>query len=273
MKVTILMEDTCGNCICEYEHGLSVYFETENHKILADTGASSKTIENAKRLGISLADVDTVFLSHGHYDHSGGIRAFVEMNPKADIYMQRSALGEFYHGERYIGIDKKIISLPTVKVLDGEVRISQELSVFAGITGRRNWPQGNRSLSVKKGEQFVQDEFKHEQCLVIKGEKTVLFSGCAHNGILNILDRYSELYGGCPNVVISGFHMVKKTEYTEEEEETIRNTARELAKLPIRFYSGHCTGEKAMNMMQEIMGNQLVWMRSGMEMEIEKCKA
>lgn len=263
MKFDILMEDTCGDPVCEYEHGLSIYVETKEHKILADTGASPKTLENAKKLGIDLREVDTVILSHGHYDHSGGLLAFSEINPRAEIYMQEKAFGAYYHGERYIGIDPSIRELPKLHLLDGNLVIDSELEIFSGITGRRHWPQSNLELSVKQEEKLVQDTFDHEQCFVVRGEKNVLVSGCAHNGILNILDRYKELYGGYPDAVISGFHMSKKSPYTREEEETIRAIARELKELPTIFYTGHCTGDRAMNLMEEIMGTQLVRIHCG----------
>lgn len=265
MRAVILMEDTCGNIQCEYEHGLSVYVETSAHKVLMDTGASEKTLDNAEKLGIDLAEVDTVVLSHGHYDHSGGIPAFREINQKAPIYMQRAALGDYYHGERYIGIDKRIGQMAGVELLDGGFRIDGELSVFTGIKGRRAWPESNLRLSMLKEGRHLQDEFAHEQCLAIHGEKEVLLSGCAHNGILNILDRYRELYGRSPDVVISGFHMMKKADYTETEAETIRQTAKELKEMDTVFYTGHCTGQKAIDLMRPIMGDQLVQLCSGME--------
>ena len=79
------MEDTCGNDTCEFEHGLSIYVETRTHRLLVDTGASNKILTNAEKLGIDLSKVDTVILSHGHYDHSGGILPFYKINPKAKI--------------------------------------------------------------------------------------------------------------------------------------------------------------------------------------------
>ena len=88
-------------------------------------------------------------------------------------------------------------------------------------------------------------------------------SGCAHNGVLNILDKYSELFDGKPDTVITGFHMMKKTDYTEEEIGIITDTAEELKKTGIKFYSGHCTGIPAFNMMKEIMGDKLTAMHSG----------
>lgn len=266
MKITVLMEDTCGNPLCEYEHGLSIYIETGKHKILMDTGASGKTLSNARKLGVDLNKVDTVVLSHGHYDHSGGIPAFCSMNAGAAVYMQESALAGYYHGGRYIGIDKEIGRMPNVRMLSGGMKIDEELSLFTGITGRKFWPRSNIGLSMRVDGQDLQDEFAHEQCLAIQGEKRLLVSGCAHNGILNILDRYEEIYGGAPDIVVSGFHMMKRTDYTEAETEIICKTAEELKKRATVFYTGHCTGQRAIDLMQPILGDRLIQMHCGMEM-------
>ena len=91
MRMINLMENTEGDHGCLYEHGLSFYIETLNHKLLIDTGASKSFIENARIRGIDLKDVDLLILSHGHYDHAGGILDFTKINPTAPIYMQRSA--------------------------------------------------------------------------------------------------------------------------------------------------------------------------------------
>jgi len=268
MRIVVLMEDTCGDPVCEYEHGLSVYVETGTHKILMDTGASDKTLTNALRLGIDLSQVDTVVLSHGHYDHSGGLNAFRKLNRKAPVYAQKSAFGDYYHGERYIGVDKEIMELPGIEMLEGGKEIDEELSVFTDITGRKYWPQSNIGLSERIGGQKLQDEFRHEQCLVIRGEKSLLLSGCAHNGILNILDSYQERYDGSPDIVISGFHMMKRTDYTEQEAEIIRLTAEELAQKDILFYTGHCTGQKAIEIMQPIMKEKLIPIHCGTEIRV-----
>jgi Metal-dependent hydrolases of the beta-lactamase superfamily II len=265
MKIVILMEDTCGNPLCECEHGLSVYVETKKHKILMDTGAGEKTLMNAKQLGVDLTQVDTVVLSHGHYDHSGGMLAFGGINRDAVIYMQQTALGDYYHGERYIGVDKRIAQLPNVRMLNGDFRIDEEISVFTGIAGRRFWPESNLSLSVQTEGRRVQDEFCHEQCLVVQEERNLLLSGCAHNGILNILDRYKEIYGDGLDAVISGFHMMKKTDYSERETDIICRTAGELKKEKAVFYTGHCTGQKAVELMQPVLGERMVPIHCGME--------
>lgn len=275
MRIVNLIENTRGNnnC-CLFEHGLSFYIETKKHKLLVDTGASNAFLENAKKLHVDLSQVDLVILSHGHYDHSGGILGFAEQNSKAQIWMQSLAVEEYYHKgnhkEKYIGIDPEIKTLSQVKMIDGNKRIDKELFLFCGVLGRRLWPSGNLELKVKKGSDFYQDQFLHEQYLVIEeGSKNVLISGCAHNGILNILDRYREIYGKNPNVVFSGFHMRRKSDYSEEDFEIIRQTATELKKMDTIFYTGHCTGEVPFQILKELMGEQLFYIHSGDEVQID----
>ena len=268
MQFTILTENH-SDCGYAFEHGLSVYAKTDKHRLLLDSGQTGIFAYNAAKLGIDLTQVDTAILSHGHYDHSGGLLTFNSINPDAHIYMQASADGEFYNGERYIGVDKKLLALPQVIRLNGDMIIDEELSIFTGIKGKKYWPSGNRLLSRMENGQKIQDDFRHEQCLVISCRgKNVLLSGCAHNGILNILDRYHEIYEDDPVAVISGFHMMKKTEHTDEEKEQIRNTAFELIKTETVYYTGHCTGEPAFELMKEIMGDKLIHIGAGMRFEI-----
>ncbi len=158
-----------------------------------------------------------------------------------------------------------VFALPNVRLIDGDLQLDDELFLFSGITGRRCYPQGNRKLfRIVDGVQ-IPDDFAHEQCLVItQGGKHWLLSGCAHNGILNILDRYKEIFGNEPDFVITGFHMMKKDgTHTEEEKAVIVQTAKELAQMNTVFYSGHCTGIPAFEMMKKIMGNQLIALHSG----------
>lgn len=272
MRIINIIENTPGTDGCTIGHGLSFYIEAAGHKLLMDTGPSEYILENARELGILLSEVDTVVLSHGHYDHAGGILPFVGVNPTAKIYVHREAAGDYYafdgreRGYRYIGIDPRITELPQVIYVDGEMQIDENLSVFSGIKGRRNLPETNKRLVKKMGDRYIQDSFAHEQCLVVREDgKHFLFSGCAHNGILNILDRYKELYGTEPNVVVSGFHMMKKTDHTEEEIRNICDTARELKRCHTVFYTCHCTGIPAYEAMKGIMGEQLHYVHCGEE--------
>lgn len=272
MKIYVLMENTVGESGCLNEHGLSVYVEMSDgkRKLLIDTGASAQFAQNAEKLGVNLADVDTMILSHGHYDHSGGMLKFRELNEKAEIYMQEKATGAYYHVEpddlRFIGIDPEILKMDKVHLMNGGYKLGDDVEVFTGHSGRRPMFAGNRLLQKKVGEpdKFVQDVFDHEEYVVLsEGDKKVLISGCAHNGIANIMDRFVELYGQEPDVVISGFHMMKKKAYTEEELELIDSVGGEMKKMRTRFYTGHCTGETAYARLKEVLGDKLVYAHSG----------
>ncbi|MEE1072178.1 MAG: MBL fold metallo-hydrolase, partial [Cellulosilyticum sp.] len=109
MKVYSLIENVPYGLDDQYEHGLSLYIETNNHKILFDTGQTGAFIENAKRLGVKLEEINLVVLSHGHYDHTGGLQAFLKVNSQAPIYLSTYAFGEHYNAmNKYIGMDLSI---------------------------------------------------------------------------------------------------------------------------------------------------------------------
>lgn len=268
MKIINLVEDTVGKNLCEHEHGLSFYIETKKHKLLLDTGATDMFIRNAKVLDVDLKQVDMLILSHGHYDHSGGILSFTELNKNAKIYAQSTVDREYYNladnREKYIGIDKQIVQLPQFVSVDGNLKIDEELFLFSGVKGNKYPSKGNLYLKQKENGRFVQDSFEHEQSLVIiDGDKHVLLSGCAHNGIVNILEHYKNLFHAEPDIVIGGFHLMQKQAYSAEDIINIKKMSVELKNTKSIYYTGHCTGREAYLIMKEIMGDQLQWIHSG----------
>lgn len=272
MKIITLIENTDGGTGLLSEHGLSIYIETENHKLLMDAGASEKSRENAKTLGVDLTQVDTLVLSHGHWDHSGGILPFAEINKTAKIYMKAEAPYDYVsttHGQiEYAGINPAILELPQTCLIstdqDPIFKIDDEMQIFSNISGNKLSPKGNRTLFKRVYGELIQDTFDHEECLAVFAEgKKLLFSGCAHNGIINVLDRYQELYGCDPDYVFSGFHMMKSSDYDEEDIAIIKATAEELKKKHTIYYSGHCTSQAGFDILKEILGDQLHYMHSG----------
>ncbi|WP_408071454.1 MBL fold metallo-hydrolase [Butyrivibrio sp. JL13D10] len=327
MRIVNLVENTEGTSGCAAEHGLSFYIETEKHRLLMDTGASDLFIENAGKLGVDLKQVDTVVLSHGHYDHAGGIIPFSRINDKAKIYVHQQAFAECYSttrgGEpRYIGVDPEIKKLPQLimggcegtksqgeklpqlimggfegtksqgeklpqpitegfvdtkskkkeipSLITGSFKIDEELELFSDIGYTKPSPLTNKTLYVMKNGKLVNDDFTHEQCLVIsQNGKRYVFSGCAHHGVLNILERYKQIYEDVPDVIFTGFHTLRKHGYSEEDVDYIKKTATELKKIRTKVYTMHCTGEEPYEMMREIMGEQIEYVHSGDEIALK----
>ena len=276
MKIINLVENEPGDSGCEAAHGLSFYVATENHKLLFDSSPSEVVIRNAQKLGVDLTIVDTVILSHGHYDHSGGILPFVELNPRAKIYMQHNAGGEYYafdgeeQGFRYIGIDKKILSLPQVQLLKGDTKMDDEFQIFTVDQRSYQLPSTNKRLRELCNGQYIQDEFHHEQNLLLTaGGKKILFCGCAHNGILNVMETLERKFGpaSLPDLVIGGFHLMKRTEFSEADTAEVTEIANRLKNYKAHFATCHCTGLPVFNQMKEIMGDQLSYVYSGDEVQ------
>lgn len=274
MRIINLVENELGETGCEAAHGLSFYVETKNHKLLFDTSPSEVVLRNAQKLGVDLTAVDIVILSHGHYDHSGGIIAFMELNPNAKIYMQHNAGGDYYaydgedKGFRYIGIDKKILSLPQLQLLKGDTKIDDELQLFTVDKRVFPLPSTNKRLRELCNGQYIQDEFHHEQNLLLTADgKKILFCGCAHNGILNVMETLERKFGSdlLPDLVIGGFHLMKRTEYSQADTAEVTEIANRLKDYKAHFATCHCTGLPVFNQMKEIMGDQLTYVRSGDE--------
>ncbi|MBQ1381609.1 MAG: MBL fold metallo-hydrolase, partial [Ruminococcus sp.] len=106
MKLIVLTENTTADAAIGCEHGLSLYIETGGKRILFDMGQTALFAENAQKLCVDLARIDFAVLSHGHYDHGGGLQTFLTCNKTAPVFLSRYAFEPHYNGtEKYIGLD------------------------------------------------------------------------------------------------------------------------------------------------------------------------
>lgn len=273
MKIVSLIENTCEKAGLLCEHGLSFYIETPKHKILMDSGASDKFLHNAEMLGVDLSAVDVAVLSHGHYDHCGGVLAFAKKNPHAVIYLRAGAAGDFYHVEndyiKYIGIDNKILALPRLRTVQDDLQLDDELFIFGAVETNGCRLRTNQWLKVKNNQcEYVDDDFCHEQYLEVCAEgKRLLFSGCAHKGIVSIMQRYCRLRKKVPDFVISGFHTKNPGNsqdfYTADDVAMIEDIALQLKQYDTLFYTCHCTGSKPFEILRSVMGEQIQYISTG----------
>ena len=260
MRITVLIENTSCRADLRAEHGLSLFIETDGRRLLFDTGASPAFADNAAQLGIDLRSVDMAILSHGHYDHGGGIARFLELNSHAPVWVNPHAF------EPHFNATGKDIGLsPTLK---GHPRIcpvpAAAYALAPGITLHPAglipcpYPTAGEGMSTIMGGTRLPDDFRHEQYLLIeKAGKRILISGCSHRGILNIAAHFH------PDILIGGFHLAKASA------ERIGETGSHLLSLPTRLYTGHCTGEAATARLQKLLGDRLVPFSTGQVIQID----
>lgn len=263
MKIYSLMENTPYASQYQYEHGLSLYIETNTHKILFDTGKTGAFVENAKLLNVNLEEVDLLVLSHGHYDHSGGIQNFLALNSKAPIYLSKYAFEEHFNvSQKYIGIDPALKACDRFIFVDDFLKIDDELEICSCNHNEKKYPIDHAGLTEKRDDILVPECFRHEQYLVIhENNRKVLISGCSHKGILNIMDWMK------PDVLVGGFHYMKQ-ELTESGNSMLDEAAKELMVYETMYYTGHCTGVLQYEYLKKQMGNQLNYLASGQMISI-----
>lgn len=263
MKLYTLMENTTCRPDFDAEHGLSLYIETDRHRLLFDIGQSGTFADNAEKLGVDLAAVDCAVLSHGHYDHGGGLKRFLEINDHAPVYLNRNAFGEYYHGpDRYIGLDPQLKKSGRLILTPDKFEIDDELSLCTCNEKTRPYPTDSAGLEEKTGDGFIPDIFLHEQYLTIRdGDRRIVLSGCSHKGILNIVEWLQ------PDVLIGGFHF-KDKELSSGRNADLDLAAQILGGYPNEYYTCHCTGLPQYDYLKLIMGGKLHYLSAGQTIEI-----
>lgn len=273
MLIKTLVENTAISKDFVSEHGLSLYIETEKYKILFDVGEGDLFLQNAKNLNVNIADVDFLAISHGHYDHGGGLKSFLKENTKAEIYLHELAFRKYYairpnQKLEYIGLDEDLKDHKQIVFTSDRFHISDEIQLFSNVVPKEPRPKTNRGLLMEQNGQTVDDTFAHEQNLVIEENgKILLITGCAHNGIINILEHFYMLEERMPDYVIGGFHLSGGTG-NNEETKTIDRISKYLINTKAKFYTCHCTGIEPYRRLKTNMGDSINYLAAGSEIMI-----
>lgn len=275
MNIKVLSENTSISEKLGCEHGLSLYLQAGGRKILFDTGASPLFAENAAKLGIDLSSVELTVLSHGHYDHGGGLGEFLTRNTQANVYLHQKAfeahLARRPNGaEVFIGLDKTLLPNDRFIMTGDHFVIEEGLELFAGVSAKKLRPTGNRTLLMKQpGQTPVPDDFAHEQNLMIQENgKLLLVAGCAHCGIINILERFYALQGRYPDLVVGGFHLSNPSSGQSESPAVVHEIGNFLQATGSMYATCHCTGQEAFTRLRGILGDKIVSLSVGAEIEL-----
>ncbi|MGN0159139.1 MAG: MBL fold metallo-hydrolase [Brotaphodocola sp.] len=263
MFVRVLSENTTNQPEYQTEHGLSFYIETGDHKILFDMGHGEIFAQNAKRCEVNLADVDIAVISHGHHDHGGGIQVFLRENETAPVYVNRHIFEpHFYKTERYNGLNPELAVNKRFVFVDDYLDLGDGMELFSCNDRKQKYDPQIVDLNTLEEGEFVPDDFRHEQYLVVQeGNKKILFCGCCHKGILNVMNWMQ------PDVVIGGFHLFR-LDLNGSDLERLEETAQILNEYHTEYYTCHCTGTAQFEFLKKRMGERIQYLSAGDELDI-----
>jgi len=255
LKITTLIENLPGrDGKLQFEHGFSAYIEADGKRILFDTGQTGAFAENAGALGIDLPATDAVILSHGHYDHTGGVPKLLSIIRKeTPVYAGKEFFLPKYKRLddgtwKYNGNPFEKELLPELHYVEEDVTtLSENLYLFKNFTRENDFETVNPKFFVKTESGFEQDLFPDEIALGIKtGHGLVLIVGCSHVGIVNILEHVKKHLNLPVAAVLGGTHLV------EAGEERLRETVAAFKRHGVKTIAvSHCTGEAGMELLQK----------------------
>lgn len=269
MKATVLVDNkACQGCAGEW--GLSVYIEYEDKVILLDAGGSPLFFVNAGKLGKDISKVDYAVLSHAHYDHSLGMETFFENNSRADFFIQEGTEANCYKKvwliHKYIGLPRNILSdyRDRIRYVSGDYKLMDGVYIIPHKTADGRAAGKRENMFLRKHGRWEHDDFSHEQSLVFETEKgLVIFSSCSHAGAAAIIEEIAQTFPGRKeHGIIGGFHLYNKTEAE------VRSLAARIRETGIEFIcTGHCTGDKAYDILKEELGDSLCQLHVNKVME------
>ena len=268
MRIKILVDNNTEGTL-QAEWGLSLYIEYEGHRILLDAGTTGIFAENAEVLGISLDEVELAVLSHAHYDHADGFQRFFQENGNAKCYIRHCCGADCYDRkkDKYIGIREGLLET----YADRFVRVEGDYELLPGVTLLPHKTAGLGEIGEKVGMYryrdgvWVPDDFSHEQSLVFETKKgLVVCNSCCHGGADHIIEETERTFPGKRvYALIGGLHLYKAS---DEEVIALAEKIRETGIKKI--YTGHCTGERAMELLKRKLGDMAEQIYTGMEIAL-----
>lgn len=282
MRVTVLMDNERleDRTDLKAELGLSLLVEHGGQRVLFDTGASGAFADNAAALGVDLGRVDAAVVSHHHYDHAGGLGRFFDENRHAPVYLRRAAYRHRFF--KVFGLMKKPIGADPVlldRFADRLIEVDDTREIVPGFVLITQMghdhprPAGNRYLWEAAADGPRRDLFDHELSMVVHHDRgMVVFTGCSHNGVLNMVDGAMACFPDRPvTAVVGGFHLVglpflNSIAGTRQDVEALGRTLGEISQATI--VTGHCTGRKATGILSDILGDRLRPLAAGRVLEL-----
>jgi 7,8-dihydropterin-6-yl-methyl-4-(beta-D-ribofuranosyl)aminobenzene 5'-phosphate synthase len=257
-RITTLIENSQGEHLSlKTEHGISFLIEKDGHKVLFDTGQTGAFIENAQKLGLSLNDLEFVAVSHGHYDHSGGLRRLTEVTRAFTLITGKDFFRLKYATDgisyEYLGndFDERFLADKGIRHRTAQ-KAGEE--ILPGIYVLTAFPRVhadeviNPRFVVQTADGFVPDDFSDEICVAVETKKGfAVLLGCSHPGMKNMIDAAASLLPGPLFAVMGGTHLV------EASDECLAASVSYLKDYGFGAIGlSHCTGEIAVGQIAKV---------------------
>jgi 7,8-dihydropterin-6-yl-methyl-4-(beta-D-ribofuranosyl)aminobenzene 5'-phosphate synthase len=267
-RMTILCENLVGRLVGSGEHGFSVFIETDRWDFLFDTGRGNSIVANSLALGKDLRTVQKIFLSHGHYDHTGGLPEVLKLKGRVDVHVHPDVFIDRIHVLQEDGQEtKRFVGLPYKRsyleflganfILNKEFTEVQKQTFLTGEVPRQTpFEKPDLRLFAERNGKLGQDVFADDQSLVIDTDRgLILILGCAHSGLVNIINHVIAKTGKEKfHAILGGTHLDFLTPSQLEE------TIGVLKKMEIeRMGASHCTGMKAAFRLHQEFGDRFFY--------------
>jgi 7,8-dihydropterin-6-yl-methyl-4-(beta-D-ribofuranosyl)aminobenzene 5'-phosphate synthase len=277
MRITILCENTVGRRIGLGEHGFSAFIETDQGNYLFDTGSGPSVVGNSLELNKDLRTIRKIFLSHGHYDHTGGLPEVLKLRGKVDVHAHPHAFLDRIHvikenekeTNRFVGLPYKktfLESLGAHFILNTDfMEVEKGFFLTGEVPRKTSFEKPDPTLFTEIDGITHLDIFPDDQSLILDTEKgLILILGCAHSGLINIIHHVIHKTGREKfYAILGGTHLDFLT--PKQLEETIEA----LKKMDIeRMGAAHCTGMRAAFRLHQEFGERFFYDHVGSGLEI-----
>ncbi len=249
------------------EHGLSFLIENKE-KILFDTGKSFDVLNhNLEVFGEKKEDISKIFISHGHYDHTGGLLGIMKYS-NAKIFAHPSIFEEKYKKTvtelKYIGPPFNKNDLPNISLTKESIELSKNIFTTGEIERTFDFEKASTAFQKKIDSRYMHDDIIDDQALVIKTNiGSVVILGCNHSGLLNTIEHSKDLLGDDVFLVLGGTHLVAA------DDNRISRTVEYLKKYGITLFGFHCTGDYASFKLRSALDKMYCRGYTGFEISIE----